>query len=181
MNLATAYEKKGDEDKAISVLQEGAQATGGNRMVFNRLVNLLVKTKKVDEAISKYEALIEQNPNQDSLINNLAMLLINHRDDAKSKERALQLASRFANSGNPMYRDTLGWIYYLNGETEQAIGHLEPAVAVAPDAGELQYHLAMAYLKAGRETEAKIHLEKAVAAKVAFSDIEKAKETLEKL
>jgi tetratricopeptide (TPR) repeat protein len=182
MNLATLYEKNKEMNKAVAVLQEGEGATGGNNgLIFNRLINLLVKMGKADEAISKYETLVEKNPNQESLVNNLAMLLIKHGNDEQSRARALELASRFENSGNPMYRDTLGWIYYLKGETEQAIGHLEPAVAVAPDAGELQYHLAMAYLKAGRKTEAKIHLEKAVASKIAFSDIEKARKTLEKL
>jgi tetratricopeptide (TPR) repeat protein len=181
INLATAYEKQEQMDKAVSILQKGEQATAGNGMIFDRLINLLVRMGRADEAIARYEALLEKNPNQELLINNLAMLLIKHRDDEESRGRALELASRFENSANPRYRDTLGWIYYLKGETEQAIGHLEPAVAVAPESGELQYHLAMAYLKAGRETEAKIHLEKAVTARVAFSDIDKAKRALKKL
>lgn len=49
-----------------------------------------------------------------------------------------------------------GWNAYLMGDSEQAIALTEQALELSPDQLALQFNLALAYLAAGRVTEAKI-------------------------
>jgi Tfp pilus assembly protein PilF len=50
---------------------------------------------------------------------------------------------------NPAIEDTLGWVYYQQGLYPLAVVQLEAANAKAGTAVR-KYHLAMAYLKAGK-------------------------------
>lgn len=67
--------------------------------------------------------------------------------------------------GNPMTADMLGWVLLRTGEKgPAAVDLLEKAVALAPGAPALQMHLGQAYAAAGRKGEAKLALNRAVAA-----------------
>jgi Tfp pilus assembly protein PilF len=55
---------------------------------------------------------------------------------------------------NPAVEDTLGWIYYEQGLYPLAVVQLEAATAKDGTAVR-EYHLAMAYLKAGRTERAR--------------------------
>lgn len=61
---------------------------------------------------------------------------------------------------------------------ERAIPLLQKASDKAPQVAFFQFHLGMAYYKKGDLAPAKLHLQKAVAAKVAFPGIEEAKHIL---
>jgi predicted Zn-dependent protease len=90
------------------------------------------------------------------------MLLVTHRSDAASLERAGKLVEGFAASDNPALLDTYGWVLFKRGRAAEAIGPLEKAVGLAPQAQELRYHLGMAQLKVGRSAEGRKNLEAAV-------------------
>jgi Flp pilus assembly protein TadD len=109
------------------------------------------------------------------------MLLTRNPDDIEGMDRALELATRFENSANPIYRDTLGWVMLNRGDLETALKHLEFAAEGAPDNAEIQYHLGKAYKQTGRNTDAKIHLERAIASKQAFPGDAEAKTLLESM
>ena len=79
-------------------------------------------------AIDAYEDLLRRNPDEDRAANNLAMLLVAHRSDRASLERAWQLAARFSTSTNPAYLDTAGWVLVKRGEVGPALRLLEQAV-----------------------------------------------------
>ena len=49
------------------------------------------------------------------------------------------------------------------GQTEQAIGELEHAAVLMPESGEVQNHLGIAYLQAGRKRDARDAFARAVA------------------
>jgi Tfp pilus assembly protein PilF len=90
------------------------------------------------------------------------MLLVTTRSDAASLDRAAQIAEPFSKSENPAFLDTWGWVQYKRGRYAEAVAALEAAVARAPDAQEIRYHLGMAQLKAGKSAEARKNLEAAV-------------------
>ena len=58
---------------------------------------------------------------------------------------------------------------------------LEKAVASAPNAAIMRYHLGMAYVAQGNEEQAKDDLTRAIEAKVKFRGIDDAKAALGKL
>jgi len=109
------------------------------------------------------------------------MLIATHRSDSASLERAEKLTERFANSDNPAFLDTYGWVLYKRGRYAEAIVPLEKAVAKVPQSQELRYHLGMAQMKAGRVADARKSLETAVQGEQVYPGIEEAREVLKGL
>ncbi|GIV15839.1 MAG: hypothetical protein KatS3mg022_1274 [Armatimonadota bacterium] len=116
--------------------------------------------KRYDEAARCYEEVLKRTPGNPLTLNNYAYLLAEANirlDEAEAMaNRALA-----AEPNNPVYLDTLGWIYYRQGRYPQAVQLLEQAVQDAPQEPELRYHLGMAYWKRGRLPEARVELRKA--------------------
>ena len=78
---------------------------------------------------------------------------------------ALKLAERAQElePDNPNFQDTLGWVLYKKGLYQNAVTHLQSAVAKTKGKDvRLQYHLAMACFKGGDETRGKKVLEAAL-------------------
>lgn len=63
---------------------------------------------------------------------------------------------------SPNTADTLAWAYYYKGTYAFARDLLEDAVKTEPNDAAMQYHLGMVYSKLGDESDAVIHLKKAV-------------------
>ena len=58
--------------------------------------------------------------------------------------------------------DSLGWVYFMQGQFEQAVPNLEAAVELLPYDSTINDHLGDAYWKVGRTTEARFQWERAV-------------------
>lgn len=179
--LARAQFQGGDADAAVATLRQGLDATGGASRIALELGALLAGRGRTADAIAVYEDALVRNPADNPAANDLAMLLVRNEPDAKALKRAGDLVERFADSTNPAFLDTRGWVLYKQGRFEEAVAVLEKAVAGAPSARELRYHLGMAQLKAGRTEDARESLEAAVSEGPAYDGIETARETLGRL
>ena len=96
--------------------------------------------------------------------------------------KALDIA-RQANDAAPDnadIEDTLGWILVQRGELEEGLRYLQSSASTRPDNPSVQYHLGVAYQKAGRERQAVRALKKAVRLGN-FDDLEAAKLALEEV
>lgn len=180
-NLASAKLGQKDEAGAIKAMEDGIQATEGSALLVTGLAAYLEKTGKLDEAIAQYDKILKDSPNADLARNNLAMLLIEYRNDDASRTRAAELTKGFEASTNAAFLDTAGWVAYKTGANEHAIELLEKAVKASPDAAIMHYHLGMAYLKGGNEVQAKDHLKQATEGNADFKGSDEAKEALKKL
>jgi Tfp pilus assembly protein PilF len=104
-------------------------------------------------------AVIAADPDNHQALNNLAYILAERNQPGealKFAQRAKELAP-----DRPVYADTLGWILYQQGLYASAIRELESAVAKRADP-IWQYHLAMAYAKAGDQDRARHVLQAAL-------------------
>jgi tetratricopeptide (TPR) repeat protein len=165
---------EGDE-----ILRKGLQASPKNEQLRLLLAVSLTAQRRFDEAIGHYEAVLQANPKSVLAANNLAATLIDQKGDNKSLERALELSRGFESQApNPYLLDTLGWAHYKLGHGADAVRLLKRATDLAPDHPVLNYHLGAAYAKAGQPGDARIHLEKAVAAGSSFDGLEDAKTLL---
>ena len=180
-NLATTYIANQQDAKAIAIMEKGIEATDGSALLVTGLATYLERTGKLDSAIEQYRNLLKDSPDSALAANNLAMLLIEYKDDEASKNEARTLAKRLENSNNAAYLDTYGWIEHKFGEHGRAIEVLEKAVAAAPDAAIMRYHLGMAYVAQGNVVEAKDHLSRAIESNIDFRGLDEAKATLKKL
>lgn len=180
-NLASVQISAEKDDLAIKTMEDGIEATDGSALLVTGLAAYLERTGKLDSAIEQYRKLLVDTPDSTLAVNNLAMLLIEYKDDDASKQEARELAKTLQNSNNAAYLDTYGWIEHKFGDSARAVEVLEKAVAAAPNAAIMRYHLGMAYMAQGNEVEAKDNLTQAIESTLEFRGIEEAKAALAKI
>ena len=118
--------------------------------------NALLKLDR-QRAIAQYETMADSgNP---IVLNNLAWLYMEIGDERAiaTAEQALALAP-----DNADIADTLGWILVQSGEADRAIGLIRRSIEQKPEDPTVRYHLAVAYLSAGRTAEGRAALEEAI-------------------
>jgi tetratricopeptide (TPR) repeat protein len=180
-DLAVAQMAANDRAAAISTLQVAIDKVTSPEPLQAALAGLYQQGGKTDEAIKVYDDALRRNPESDAMTNNLAMLLIEAKSDQASLLRAKQLAARFANSTNPSYLDTYGWVLFKEGEASSAVPVLETASSKAPSLAEPWYHLGMAQAQTGQAAAAKVSLAHSLQSGRDFEGKDEAKATLDKL
>ncbi len=178
-DLALAELAVGDQKAAIAALRAGIAAAARPIVLDTELAQLYVQTGRPQFAEAVYESALQRNPDADVAANNLAMLLVANRKDTNSLDRAQALTARFADSPNPAFLDTYGWVLYRRGDNAAALQALRTAAARRPDSPESQYHLGMAQAGAGDIAAARASIERALAFGRPFDGIEAAKAALQ--
>jgi predicted Zn-dependent protease len=179
--LANAESVQGDFAGAMATLQSGMSKADDPSTLQFQLAGLFERTGKPEDAIRTYEAALLKDPHSDVVANNLAMLLITHRKDRPSLDRAKELSARFATSTNVTFLDTYGWVLYKRGESAAAVAALQAALAKMPDSPVFLYHLGMAQASAGQADAARDSLSRSLKSGKNFAGMDEAKATLEKL
>ena len=174
-SLARVKVMRKQTDEAVSVLEQGEKAIPSDSTLAATRAELLARLGRRKEAIDVYEMLLKRSPDEDAYANNLAYLLAENKGDPASLERALALTSRFKDSRNPGYLDSLGWVHYKLGQYSEAATVLERAVKLSPEAPLLQLHLGLALHRKGDDARAQEFLRKAVASKADLPDLDEAK------
>jgi predicted Zn-dependent protease len=178
INAAKAVAARGDSAAAWAVLAEGEKAAPGERSIPLTRADWLTRAHRYDEAIAAYESLHGRYPDDDTVANNLAYLLLESKGDKASAEQALTLLSRFADSRNPGYLDSLGWAHYRLGQYDKAVPVLEKALSLAAPSPLLQLHLGQALVRSGNSARGKELLQRAVDSKADLPRIEEARAML---
>ncbi|MGF1553664.1 MAG: tetratricopeptide repeat protein [Paracoccaceae bacterium] len=179
--LARYEMQEGDLVTARVRLREGLAAAGDDLRIRLTLASLLERAGDYEDALEQYEAVYEAQPDSVIAANNLASTLAEHfADRPGALERARAIAARLEGTEVPEMQDTLGWVLYLTGEYEAALGPLERAAGALPDNAFVQYHLGMAYAANDRPEDARRHLERALtlAADQRFTRVAEAEEAL---
>lgn len=129
-------------------------------------------------AIEVYEHLVEIQPQNVIVLNNLAWLYQRNGDSraVEMAERALQVGSN-----NAEVIDTAGWVLMLNGQLERSLVLLRQALEKAPKIDAIQVHYAQALIKAGRQAEARTQLENLLAGNREFPERAEAEELLKQI
>ncbi len=127
----------------------------------NLLVQAYMKTADTqyrNQAIAMFEQILEQYPDNPSLLNNLAYLLASNDQQL---EQAINYARRAhqRDPGNPIYLDTYAFAQYKNGNFEQARQNLLRALQLydaqrAQVPWDVYNHLGMVYESLGQIAEA---------------------------
>ncbi len=176
--LASIHMVTKDIPSAIKVYKSALEVIPNDPGIYARLARIYERVQKYDDAIKMYEKVLQLKPDDALASNNLASILSDVRDDAKSLQQARKLAIRFKNSNQPAFLDTLGWVYYKLGEYPKSVKILSTVVDKQPKIALFQYHLGMAYYKAGDNKNAKMHLQESLASKQKFKGRDGAKKIL---
>ena len=111
---------------------------------------------KRKEAIDHYQKVLEKQPKNAAVLNNLGWVYYEQGDP-----RALEYAEKAYNlaKDQPAIMDTFGWFLVQQGQVKRGLELLQSAVAKSPESPDIRYHLAVALDKSGRGQDARKELE----------------------
>jgi Tfp pilus assembly protein PilF len=151
-----------------------------------RLAGLVALFQKDYPAAELYfESANRQSPSDAGSSNNLAIALIEQKDDAK-KQRAVELAEVNVRQ-YPKWAEaysTYGWVLYRVGQLEKAENALRQSISIGNGqiSPETAYYLARVIAdRGGHDADAKQLLEVALKSTAPFAQREEAKELFDKL
>ena len=168
----------GDSSKADAELLKWIADHPRDAAARGHLAQTYMASGKNKAAIEQYEFLLQKNPDNGALLNNLALLYQNEKDP-----RALATAERASklNPQNSAILDTLGWILVEQGQLGRGLEVLQIAAAGAPGEPSINYHYAVALAKSGDKQKARKQLETLLNAGKNFPQEEQAKALLRQL
>lgn len=145
-----AWIKSHPDDQAVRLAYAEARLKGG----------------QYAEAAQHYAALNEKRPGQFTLLNNLAYAYAQMKD-----KRAVTYAEQAytLQPDNPAVLDTYGWALTQTGDPAKALPLYQKALSKAPDAGDIQYHYAVALAASGDKPRAVRELKRLLDSGLAFS------------
>jgi putative PEP-CTERM system TPR-repeat lipoprotein len=178
LKIAVAMRQAGKGKEAEARLLKWQQANPADLAVPMYLAEQSMGEKQNALAISRFEAILKRFPDNVVALNNLAILYQQEKD-----ARALPTARKAAAAApdNPAVLDTLGWMLVEQGNSKEAAPLLQKASTLAPNAADIRYHFAVALNNTGDKTTARKELEKLLAGKTPFGNIDAAKALLKTL
>ena len=177
--LAQVYSQNNASDKAEALLNARLKGAPSDFAIRAALASTYLEAKRWDAAIAEYTRLLEARPDDAGSLNNLAWLYQQKGDLTKARslaERAVAAAPSAA-----QIDDTLGWILLAQGDANKAVTYLTAANVSAPTDPAIQYHLAVALNRVGRNADAQAMLEKLLGSGNTFADKAQAEKLLAEL
>ncbi|HEX4000110.1 MAG TPA: tetratricopeptide repeat protein [Pirellulales bacterium] len=145
------------------------------------LSNIAVIQHRLPEAEEWLEQALDEYPDDPGALNDLGYLWA---DENKQLDRSLAMIQQAvaAEPDNAAYRDSLGWVYYRLGKTDEALAELKKAVTMDenPDPTVLE-HYADVLTSAHKAAEARENFERALKGYKKEGNAEKIKSVEEKL
>lgn len=160
--LARFYVGERKFDAAIAVVRSGLRMQPDSMILHLVLMGALERAGQYEAAIAESEHMLSKQPGSMIVMNNLASLLADRRDDKASLERAHSLAASLQASDVPQFMDTVGWISYRRGDYVNSVPLLTKAVVALPDRAMVLYHLAMSYIANNQAADASEQLKAAL-------------------
>lgn len=161
LSLGTSFALQNNFDGALDAYNHALQLQPKSSLVYLRLGQVHEKRSDWTQAEGSYEKALQFDPGNVVAKNNLAW---NYAEHGGNIDVALRLAqeARQASPDNSGVADTLGWIYVKKDTLGNAIQLLQECVDKNPRNPTFNYHLGVAYYRAGRKSQAKQFLETAV-------------------
>lgn len=171
MRLFRSYAGK-DDKTAIQLAEQWLKTHPKDVAALRALADGQARTGSYMAARKSYESLLKLVPDDGAVLNNLANVLLRLKDPGAIKVAEQAVAK---SPGNAYAIDTLGWILFQNGKTDEGLQLLRDARLRAPESPEIRYHLAAALSKVGRKAEARQELVEALKARAEFDGFEDAR------
>ena len=147
-NLAWAYQRKGENGKAIAHYKETIRLKPDKDKAHYNLAVLYQTTGDNAGALNHFKEAVRISPNNAIARYNMAAIYHEMGDDGKAIESYSE-AIRI----NPGYGDAhfnIAWLYKERGELVKAEAHLSAVLALSPGSADAHYNLGLVYAKAGR-------------------------------
>ncbi len=168
----------GDSAKGLIFIEQWSKDHPDDFLILREVADGRLRAGNLSGARTDYERLLQRNPNDVEVLNNLAQIANRQKDKAALEyaDRAYQLANT-----NASVLDTLGWVLIRQGQLERGTSLLRDARLRDSSNPEIRYHLAVALAQSGREAEARSELMEGLKVGAAFDEIEDARKLQQKL
>lgn len=150
VNLASIYAYQNKPELVEGLYQQGIAANPDNTALRLLLVQVYQRQGKTKKGLDLLEEAYQLDETSQGVINNLAMTLMDSYPTEENLQRVQKMTRGFESMNNPEVLDTVGWLQYLLGNSQQAISLLEAAQKNGGQGPEYWYHLGMAYHKNGQ-------------------------------
>jgi cellulose synthase operon protein C len=168
---------QGSANSAATTYQQAIQANPKSFIPYFSLAEVEDSLGDWQKAQGLYQQVLQLHPDYAPAQNNLAYLLIEHKQNldvalslAQSARRSMPRAAGTA--------DTLGCAYYQKGLYQLALNTLQEAVKEGPADATIHYHLALTYQKVGDRQQARSEFERTLSIDPNFKDASQVREAL---
>jgi len=178
IRLAEVASRSEDKAAALRPLRMWLEDHPGDTRVRRLLGATYMNLGQNDAAIAEYEKVLNANPNDVAILNNLAWIYYQTNDPRgrSMAERAYRAAPQ-----DPAVLDTYGWILVQQGEVARGRQLLGKASEGLPEEPEVGYHLAVALHLSGEQEAAREILEGLVEGGRSFTGSEQARQLLDEI
>jgi len=178
VKIHTAYSQAGrrkdGEAQVMRWLNENPQDKAARLF----LAQAYLSTGQNSEAIEQFRTLLQSEPENVAILNNLAWLYqqVNNPLALGFAERAYKLEP-----DSSFVLDTLGWILVEQGKIQRGQELLKKGLSLSPKNPATKYHLAVALARSGDKAGARKLLEELLASRQNFPQLQEAKNLLSQL
>jgi putative PEP-CTERM system TPR-repeat lipoprotein len=157
LKLFQTRRQLGDNDSARAVLSQWLADHPDDLRVRQVLGQTYLESGETVAAIEQYRAVVEGQPNNVVVLNNLAWALHEQNDPG-----AVQYAQKAYELAPDQFEvvDTLGWLLLEGGEVQRGLALIREAAAKAPHVPSIRYHLGAALARNDRPEDAQRELER---------------------
>jgi len=151
----------GKFDQSIATYQRAIGVAPNDVRLYVALGGVYERQGNWQQAQTLYQKALAMQPEDALAANNLAYIMIEHRESVNVALTLAQTARRGL-PNLPNSADTLGWAYYHNGAYSVAAPFFEDAVKKAPGNLTYHYHLGLTYQKLNDFAKARTEFEKTI-------------------
>ena len=138
--LSLGYDDLGQTRKAIPLLENALELKPDYREARFQLAVLYEKTNQMDKAEREFQALLSQKPDDAVSLNYLGYSLADRGLQLDRAQSYIQKAVHL-DPGNGAYGDSLGWVYFKQGKSSQALVEIQKAAEILPQDPTIWQHL----------------------------------------
>ncbi len=158
---AALLEEQNKNIEAIEILKKGKRVLRKNENIVFLLGILYEKTKDRENAFSAMQAVLEINPSNPSALNYVGYSLLEKNKDFEKAKQMIQQASQLRpNDG--YITDSLGWVFFKEGNNEEALKYLFKANLLSPNEPTILEHIGDVYFKINQQDKALEYYQKAI-------------------
>jgi tetratricopeptide (TPR) repeat protein len=178
LSLGMVQNAQGKSDQALKTYLDAAK-NNPKVVEFYLLAGGVYESRKDwEHAKQSYQRVLELQPDNPVASNNLAYVMLQEGGNVDVALAMAQTARRQL-PDNASSADTLGWAYYHKGVYNSAIDLFKQAVKKEPDNATYNYHLGLAYAKAGQAAPARQQIDRLQKIKPGATEIDELKRALE--
>jgi tetratricopeptide (TPR) repeat protein len=159
--LAALYQKKGQPEEARKIFQQALANFADDPRVYFEYGIFLDKTGDQEGALEAMQKVLDINPKDPYALNYIGYTWADKGINLQQAEEYLQEAVRQLPQDGYI-RDSLGWLYYKQGNYQEAVRQLEKASSLESDDPTILEHLGDAYRQIDKLDAAVENYDKAV-------------------